>query len=378
MVQDIEKSCIRDHAGLSNYIQKLIDPFEMQAMHIFRLIHATRQQLEKQSTANGPANYLNHLKRMSDHTDEIVENGFIAFECRRAEWASAVWQQVLSQFLVAMQNDGNVSQGGSGETIVYGFQYAEEEMFDKSICQYFWLPPIISSLGPPLSKDYSVKDDVKGAKGLTDNADFSCSAWPAAEPPNGMDRLLKNPARIECFHRHAAFAQRSGTLVDMMKVVLCGCSHKYSILQQVPITYNILQELNAAEDFDINDFIPESDRTPATHNAWEEVHRRYRHYSATLSLTDTGLITTVMRCIEMMSEGLASPPENRTGATTALTIMCKATNTDAAEAASQTTTFLGCVEEYILLGDSDYFYNECPESQPPPALLATIRNLLSK
>ena len=91
-------------------------------MHIFSLIFAKGQQLEKQSTANSPAHALPHLKRMSDHVDEVVNNGFISFECKRREWGSAVWQQILNQLHLAMENDGMVSQGGSGETLVFGFE----------------------------------------------------------------------------------------------------------------------------------------------------------------------------------------------------------------------------------------------------------------
>jgi len=197
------------------------------------------------------------------------------------------------------------------------------------------------------------------------------------KPPRGIDRLTKYDARKECFQSHAAFSARSATLLDMMKAVLCGCSHKYNVSQIVPITHKILQQIKFAEDFDINDFIPDSGQLPEANNSWVEVHKCYKHYFAALCLTDPELIATVRRCIDMISEGFIIPPENRTSATTALSIMCNATSTDAAEAASETATFLGHVEEYILLGTNDYFYNESLESPPPAALGGAIRNLLN-
>ena len=170
--------------------------------------------------------------------DVVVNNGFISFECKRTEWGSVAWQQILNQFHVAMENDGMVSQGKSGETLVFGFEYTEDELFDPFVCQYFWLPPMTSSLGPPLSKDYTVTDKaVNAAKGQTHG--FVCTAWPAFEPPKGMDRLIQIEARIDCFTRHAVFAQRSATFFDMMKVVLRACSHKYNVLQPKPISYKM-------------------------------------------------------------------------------------------------------------------------------------------
>ena len=61
-----------------------------------------------------------------------------------------------------------------------------------------------------------------------------------------------------------------GHLVDMMRVVMRGCSCTYDRLKSgKPITHKVVEDIASAEDFDFADFIPTGDT--AANNNWVQI-----------------------------------------------------------------------------------------------------------